>query len=85
MSVVSRFFNHALPICGGLCKPNLATYNKFRSRDIEKAVDYIKTLAKINPRRLKYVDKKSLKGTDIFNKLAQQDPLTGIVPPMLVA
>ncbi len=33
--------------------------------------------------RLKYADEKSLKGKDICNKLARQDPFTGIVPPTM--
>ncbi len=63
--------------------PNLVPYNKFRPRNVEKAVEYTKALARINPSRLKYADKKSLKGKEICNKLARQDPLTGIVPPTM--
>ena len=52
----------------------------FRPHNVEKAVEYIKALARINPSRLKYADEKSLKGKDICNKLARRDPLPGIVP-----
>ena len=79
-STVSRFFNHGFPIRGGFCKPNLVPYDKFRPANIEKAKEYIKTLAKIDPRRLKYGDEKSLKGKSIFNKKARRDILNGIVP-----
>jgi hypothetical protein len=64
-SVVSRFFNHAFEIRAGLCVPNLVPFDKFRPRNIEKAVEYIKALARIDPCRLKYEDKKSPKGKDI--------------------
>ncbi len=77
-SVVSRFFNHAFEICGGLCVPNLVLYDKFRPHNIKKAVEYIKALARIDPSRLKYADEKSLKGKDIHNKLSRWDPLTGM-------
>jgi hypothetical protein len=80
---VSRFFNHAFPIRAGLCVPNLVPYDKFHPRNIEKAVEYIRALARIDPGRLKYADEKSLKGKDICNKLARQDPFSGIVPPMM--
>jgi len=73
-SVVSRFFNHAFEIRGGLCVPNLVPYDRFRPRNIEKAVEYIKALARIDPSQFKYADEKSLKG---------RDPLTGIVPPTM--
>ena len=63
--------------------PNLVPYDKFRPRNVQKAVEYIKALAMINPSRLKYADKKSLKGKDICNKLAWRDPLTEIVPPTM--
>ena len=43
---ISRFFNHALPIRAGLCVPNLVPYDKFRPRNIEKAIEYIRALAR---------------------------------------
>jgi hypothetical protein len=43
----------------------------------------IRVLARIDPSRLKYANKKSLKGKDICNKLARWDPFTGIVPPTM--
>ncbi len=51
--------------------PNLVPYDTFRPRNVEKAVEYIKALARINPSLLKYVDEKSLKGKDICNKKAR--------------
>ncbi len=63
--------------------PNLVPYDKFRPRNIEKAVEYIKVLARINPSQLKYADKKSLKGREIYNTFARRDPLTGIAPPTM--
>ncbi len=80
---VSRFFNHASPIRAGLCVPNLVPYDRFRPRNIEKAIEYIRALARIDPGRLKYANEKSLIGKDICNKLARRDPFTGIVPPTM--
>jgi hypothetical protein len=62
--------------------PNLVPCNKFKPHNIEKAVEYIKALARIDPSGLKYADEKSLKEKDICNKLSRRDPLTGIVPPV---
>ena len=75
-STVSRWFNHAFPIQGRLCVPNLVPY----PRNIEKAWEYHEHISKISPERLKYGDEKSLKGKAIFNKLARRDVLTGLVP-----
>jgi hypothetical protein len=80
---MSKFFNHTFKIRGGLCMPNLVPYDKFRPRNIKKAVEYIKALARIDPSRLKYADKKSLQGKDICNKLAWRDPLAGITQPTM--
>ncbi len=80
---VSGFFNHAFPIRAGLCVPNLVPYDKFCPRNIEKAVKYIGVLVRIDPGRLKYADEKFLKSKDICNKLARQDPFTGIVLPTM--
>ena len=55
-------------------------YDKFRPANIVKAQDYLRVLAKIDPRRLKYGDEKSLKGKEICNKRARRDVLTGIIP-----
>jgi len=63
--------------------PNLVPYDKFRPRNVEKAIEYIRALARIDPGRLKYADEKSLKGRDICNKLTRRDPFTGIVPPAM--
>jgi hypothetical protein len=79
-STVSRWFHHAFPIRGRLCVPNLVPYDKFRPGNMEKAWDYLDHIARISPERLKYGDEKSLKGKEIFNKLARRDVLTGLVP-----
>jgi len=78
-STVSRWFNHAFPVRGRLCVPNLGPYNKFKPGNIEKAWEYLEHISKISPERLKYGDEKSLKGKEIFNKLARRDVLTGLV------
>jgi hypothetical protein len=80
-STILRWFSNAFPIWGRLCVPNLVPYDKFRPRNIEKAWEYLDHIARISPERLKYGDEKSLKGKAIFNKLAQQDVLTGLVLP----
>ncbi len=50
---ISCFFNHALPIRAGLCVPNLVQYNKFCPRNVEKAIEYIRALERIDLNRLK--------------------------------
>ena len=59
---------------------SLVPYDKFRPSNIEKVWEYLEHVSRISPERLKYGDKKSLKGKEIFNKLEQRDVLTGLVP-----
>ena len=82
-STVSRYFRHGFPVRGGLCKPNLIPYDKFRPKNIEKAKEYIRILARLDPRRIKYADEKSLKGRAIFNKKARRDVVTNIIPAVM--
>ena len=82
-STVSRFFNHGFEIAGRLCKPNLVPYDKFRPANIAKAREYVKWIAKIDPRRLKYGDEKSLKGKTIECRRARRDIVSGLVPVTL--
>lgn len=65
-STVSRFFNYGFFIRGGFCQPNLVPYDTFCPANIEKAKDYLRALAKIDPRQIRYGDAKSLKGKSIF-------------------
>ncbi len=79
-NTVLRWFDKAFPIRGRLRVPNLVPYDKFRPRNLEKAWEYLNHIARISPEQLKYGNKKSLKGKAIFNKKAQRDVLTGLVP-----
>ena len=53
---------------GGLCKPNLVSYGKFRPANIVKAKKYPEILDQLDPVRVKSCDKNSLKGWSIYNK-----------------
>jgi hypothetical protein len=65
-STVWQWFNHAFPVRGQLCVPNLVPYDKFRSCNMEKAWEYLDHISKISLERLKYGNEKSLKGKAIF-------------------
>ena len=83
-STVTRFFNHGFPISGCFCKPNLVPYDKFRPGNIEKAKEYIRILARLDPTRIKYGDEKSLKGKSIYNKKARRDVVSSVVPAVII-
>ena len=86
-STISRFFTNAFPHRGGLCRPNLVPFDKFRPENIEKAIEYeyIDFIADIAPERIKFGDEKHLKGDEIFNRKVRRNPLTGEVPEMIVS
>ncbi|KAL7543278.1 hypothetical protein ACHAWF_009668 [Thalassiosira exigua] len=79
-STVSRLFNHGFPVRGGLCKPNLVPYDKFRPQNIAKAKEYLRYLARLDPRRIKYRDEESQKDKSISNRKPRRDVVTGHVP-----
>ena len=83
-STISSFFLRGFPIRGGLCKPNLVPYDKFRPGNIEKAQEYILILARLDPSRIKYRDEKSLKGKAIYNRKSRRDVVTGIIPAVII-
>jgi len=53
-STVSRFFREAFPYSGGLLRPNLVPYDKFRPANLEKAVEYLSFIAMVDPVRKKF-------------------------------
>ena len=84
-STISRFFLEAFPHRGGLCKPNLVPYDKFRPRNMEKAIDYVNFISGIDPHRIKFGDEKHLKGADVFNRKSRRNPVSGEVPVTIVS
>ena len=80
-STVSRFFTKGFEVAGRLCKPNMVPYDKFRPENIANGQEFVKLIARIDKRRLKYGDEKSLKGKSLTNKKARRDVCTGLVPP----
>ncbi|KAL7534650.1 hypothetical protein ACHAXR_006021 [Thalassiosira sp. AJA248-18] len=83
-STISRFFTDAFPHRGGMCRPNLVPFDKFRPANIQRAVEYVELIASIDPERIKFGDEKHLKGDEIFNRKVRRNPLTGEVPEMTV-
>ena len=53
-STISRFFNHAFPIKGGLRQPNLVPYDKFKPENFLRAQDYVNIISQIAPTRLHF-------------------------------
>ena len=54
-SVASKWFLHAFPIRGGLCKLNLVLYDIFCPANIEKTKEYMLILCQLDPKRLKNI------------------------------
>ena len=64
-SVISRFFNHRLPFQACFRSANLVPYDKYKEGNILRAIEYAEFIAKVDPRRLKFVDEKHLKGIEL--------------------
>ena len=52
-STISKFFNHGFPIWGSLCKPNLIPYDKLKPRNLDRALDYLVTMAMFDRTKIK--------------------------------
>ena len=47
-------------------------------------MEYMNIITQINPMRLKFCDKKHLKGRELFSRKGRRDPQTGIIEPLCV-
>jgi hypothetical protein len=77
--VISKWFNHAFDIKGGLRKPDLVPMDKFKPENIARTYDYIYRISQVDPVRLKFTDEKHLKGRELYNKKVRRCLLTGRV------
>lgn len=83
-STISRFFNHGFEIKGGLCRPNLVPFDKFKPENVDRALEFVAIISLIAPERLKFGDEKHLKGKEIFNRKNRRNVFTGRVPEISV-
>jgi transposase len=83
-SVISRFFNHALPFKASFRSASIVPYDKYKQNNIQRAIEYADFIARVNPLRLKFGDEKHLKGMELYNRQTRRDPLTGQLYPILV-
>ena len=79
-STISRLFTGGLPYSARLYRPNLVPLDKLRPDNMEKALEYLVTVALVDPSRIKYGDEKLLKGQELFNRKVRRDPFTGEIP-----
>ena len=53
-STICRWFLYAFPVRGGLVKPNLVPYDKFKPANESRAYEYLYMLSHLAPRRVKF-------------------------------
>ena len=61
-------------------KPNKVPYDKVCPENEARAYESIYMLSNSAPERVKFGDKKSLKGQELYNRKVRVDPETGIAP-----
>ena len=83
-NTICQWFLTAMPFKGGLRIVNQLPIEKYNPENILRLLEFIDKILRINPYRLKFCDKKHLKGAELFNRKGRRDPLTGIVEPLLV-
>ena len=62
---------------------HVALVNKFRPKNLERAVEYLTYIATVNPWSIKYGDEKHLTGRDVYNRNNRRNPFTGLTPPLV--
>jgi len=82
-STISRFFSDGFAIKGSLCKPTLIPYDKFRPKNLERAMEYLLSISKHDRRRIKFGDEKHLKGAELWCRKTRRNVFTGLVPPVM--
>ena len=83
-SLISQWFKNRFSHKDTFWSTSIVPRDKFKPENILRYSDYLAQIKQINPLRLKFVDEKSLKGAEIFNRKARADPLTGFVPITVV-
>jgi hypothetical protein len=79
-STICHFWKNGFQTAANLQKANMVPIDKLKPENIECAVEYIHAVLSLDQSQLKFVDEKSLKGAEIFNRKVRRDPITGEVP-----
>ncbi len=80
---ICHFWKNGFDTAANLRKANMVPIDKFKPENIERALEYIHAVLSLDQSRLKFVDEKSLKGAEIFNRKVRRDPITGEVPSII--
>ena len=85
-STLSAWFRTRFPVRMSFRKTDKVPLDKFKPENILRIHEYHLTVNMVlhTPWRLKFGDKKPLKGADLFNGAARKDPFTGSVPATIV-
>ena len=79
---IANFFDRGFEIRGKLCKPNLIPYDKFRPANLDKALEYLQTVAMFDRSKLKFGDEKHIKGAELWCRKTRRNVFSGVVPPI---
>ena len=78
-TVLCKWFKHRFHIRGSLRKTLIIPRDKYKPANILRYTQYLEVMSQMDHKRLKFVDEKSLKGSEIFNRKGRVDPLTSIL------
>ena len=73
-NTICQWFLTAMPFKGGLQIINQVPIDKYKPKNILRLLEFTDKMLRINPYRLKFCDKKYLKGAELFNRKGQRDP-----------
>ena len=77
-STISRWFNNYFPISGRFWKPNMVSIDMFKPINMIKAEEYISILSIVAPNKLRFGDKKLIKGAEVYCRRTRRNVFTGM-------
>lgn len=84
-STISRFFlQGGFPFKGSFRKPDMIPRDKFKPANVDRYIHYVNWIKQIDPKRLKFGDKKLLKGSEVYCRKGRRNVITGETPQHMV-
>jgi hypothetical protein len=83
-SVICKWFLMKYAVKGALRVLNQVPINKYSPDNCLCLMEYMNIITQIDPMRLKFCDKKHLKGRELFSRNGWRDPQTRIIEPICI-
>jgi hypothetical protein len=83
-TVICNWFLYGFGIKGKMVATSTVPIDKFSDKNIERTVEFVNYIRRLNPSRVKFGDEKHLKGKEMFDRKVRKCPVTGKVEEVVV-